>query len=201
MVVLILMNQQLRDPVPDEPIAKRRFTVDEFEAMGMAGIFGPDERVELIAGEVVAMSPAGRFHEVLRGYLTQHWSRAAPNGVLVMAEMQLRLAIDYQPVLDIGVLPFTILPPDARGQDILLVVEIADSSWKMDTSIKAAAYAMGGVREYWVINARTRETLIHRAPQPEGYSDTFEVAAADISTPLLVPELAIRLSELPGMDA
>ena len=195
------MNQQLREPLRDVSIETRRFTVDEFEAMGAAQIFGPDERVELIAGEIVVMSPAGRLHEVLRVYLAQQWTRAVPEGFLVAAEMQLRLAIDYQPVLDIGVLPFTILPPDARGQDMLLVVEIADSSWKMDTSIKAAAYAMGGVREYWVINARTRETLIHRAPQPEGYSDMFEVAAADIATPLLVPELAIRLSELPGMDA
>ena len=59
------MNQ-LRDTFPDGPGAKRRFTADEFERMGMADIFGPDERVELIAAEIYCLSPAGRFHEVLR---------------------------------------------------------------------------------------------------------------------------------------
>lgn len=53
--------------------------------------------------------------------------------------------------------------------------------------------------EYWVVNARTRTTLVHREPQADGtYAVTFEVRAGDIATPLLVPELAVRMSELPG---
>ena len=195
------MNQHLRVSIPDDAAGKRRFTVDEFEQMAMAGILGPDERVELIAGEIITMSPVGRFHEVLRGYLAQHWTQAAIGmNLLVMAEMQLRLSDDYQPVADIGVLPFAILPPDARGPDMLLVVEIADSSLKMDTTTKAAAYAAAGIRDYWVINARTRETLIHRNPGPEGYTSITTTAASEVSTPLLVPELAIRMADLPRAE-
>ena len=114
--------------------------------------------------------------------------------------MQLRLSDYHQPVIDIGVLPFALLPPDARGPDMLLVVEIADSSLKMDTTIKATAYAASGVREYWVINARTRATLIHNNPTADGYTIITEHSAGATLTPHLVPELTIRLSELPAAE-
>lgn len=193
------MNQ-LRDISSEGPAPHRRFTVDEFEQMAAAGIIGPDERVELIAGEIYVRSPAGRFHEVLRAYLTHHWTRKAPPNILVASEMQLRLSDYHQPVFDIGVLPFELLPPDARGPDMLLVVEIADSSLKLDTTIKAAAYAAGGVRDYRVINARTRSTLVHRDPSADGYTTKFEIPASEPVTPLLAPELAIRLSDLPAAE-
>ena len=166
--------------------------------MGMADVFGPDERVELIAGEIYRMSPAGRFHEVLRTQLAYHWARRAPASVMVAAEMQLRLSDDHQPVLDIGVWPAHLLAPDARGPDMLLAVEIADTSLKMDTTLKAAAYAECRVREYWVINARTRETLIHREPGPQGYAVRLVVAAGEVATPLLVHELATSMADLPA---
>jgi Uma2 family endonuclease len=185
--------------LPGTPVARRRFTVAEFHRMGEAGVFGPDERVELLAGEVHAMSPAGRFHEVLRLYLSQFWSRRVAADLLIAQEMQLRLSDDYEPVIDIGVLPMAILPPDARGPDMLLVVEIADSSWAVDTEIKRDAYARAGVREYWVIQALTRATRVHRDLQADGmYRTVFEVAATDIVTPLLVPYLAVRLADLPS---
>lgn len=182
------------------PASRRRFTVDEFEQMGMAGIFGPDERVELLAGEIYVMSPAGRFHEVLRSELAILWSELSLSaGVKVVPETALRLNDDHKPVADILVYPRALLSPDVRGPTALLVVEIADASLKRDTTVKAAAYAAGGVREYWVINARTRATLVHREPQPDGtYAVIYEVAADQAATPQLVPELAVRMADLPG---
>ena len=192
------MNQ-LSDIQSDEPDAKRRFTVDEFERMGTAGIFGPDERVELLAGEIYRMSPAGRFHEVLRTELCLHWSQLSVGQAFKIAsEMPLRLSSDFEPVADIVVYPHTLLSPDVRGPTALLVVEIADSSFESDRTFKAAAYAAGGVREYWVINARTREIYAHRMPSFDGYRYTFEVTARDTATPELVPELAVRLADLPA---
>ena len=192
------MNQ-LSNIGSNEPGTKRRFTVDEFERMGMAGIFGHDERVELLAGEIYRMSPAGRFHEVLRSELNDAWSaRTVRDKFKLLTEMPLRLSQDFEPVADLVVYPRSMLSPDVRGRDALLVVEIADSSLKMDTTLKASAYAAGGVREYWVINARTRETIIHRNPGPDGFATKFDLAASDTLTPLLVPELAVRLADLPA---
>lgn len=179
------------------PPGPRRFSADEFMRMAETGILAPDERVELIGGEIIVMSPAGRFHEVLRGVLAYRWARLASPETFVVAEMQLRLAEDHQPVADIGVFPAALLAPDARGPDMLLVVEIADSSWQLDTTVKAAAYAAGGVREYWVINARTRVTLVHREPVEGAYRSIVEVPSTDSLTPALAPELAIRLTDLP----
>ena len=192
------MNQ-LRDTFQRDPDgeAKRRFTAGEFERMGMAGIFAPDERVELIAGEIYRMSPVGPLHTVLRAYLAHSWSRRASDQALVISEAPLRLSEDFEPVADLVVLPFGTLPKDFNGKVALLVVEIADSSLAMDTGVKAAAYAAGGVREYWVINARTRETIVHTAPGLEGYGVVTTVASGDLVTPREAPELAVRMSELP----
>lgn len=192
------MNQ-IANIAPGAPDTKRRFSVDEFMAMGAAGIFGPDERVELLAGEIYQMSPAGRFHEVLRSELSVAWAPfSSRHGNKVVSETPLRLSDDFQPVTDFLVYPGYLLSPDVRGSTALLVVEIADSSLAIDTGIKAAAYAAGCVREFWVITARTRSTLIHRDPTPEGYRSITEVAADQLVTPTLVPELAIRLSDLPA---
>ena len=78
----------------------------------------------------------------------------------------------------------------------MLVVEIADSSLGWDLGTKAKAYAMFGVREYWVINARTLETTVHRHPAPDGYGDIATVPASDVLTPSVVSALAVRIADL-----
>jgi Uma2 family endonuclease len=135
----------------------------------------------------------------LRSELAVAWARySSREGVKVVPETPLRLSDEYLPVVDVLVYPGLLLSPDVRGGSALLVVEIADSSLQLDTTLKAAAYAANGVREYWVINARTRTTPVHRDPQPGGtYATTFEVAAEAVATPLLVPELATRMADLP----
>lgn len=191
------MNQ-LRDNFPIEPDSKRRFTVDEFERMGMAGILGRDERVELISGEIVLMSPVGPLHTDLRMYLAHFWARASDRA-LVVAEAPLRLSVNFEPVADLAVFAMGTKAQHLSGANAWLVVEIADSSLTTDTGVKAAAYAGGGVREYWVINARTRVTIIYREPREDGtYGVMFEVAPGDLAAPLLVPELAVRMADIPG---
>jgi Uma2 family endonuclease len=177
----------------------RRFTVDEYRRMANVGILGPDERVELIGGEIVRMSPEGRFHEVLRSELAMVWyPRCAAAGLKMLLEKALRVADDYEPVVDVVVYPASILAPDVTPATARLLVEIADTSWRLDTEIKRAAYAAAGVRDYWVIDARTRSTRIHRDPRADGtYATTVDVPADQMLLPLLVPKLAICLNDLP----
>ena len=192
------MNQLTNIPL-SAPVSKRHFTAAEFEAMATGGIFGPDERLELIAGEIVTMPAEGALHLDIRVYLGHLWSRRVSERGLVIVEAPIRLNESYTPVADIAVFPFGMLANDRQGTDAWLVVEIADTSLDYDLSIKLPAYAKGGVREYWVVNARTRLTLVHREPKVDGaYAVTFEVAADAMATPLLLPELAVRMCELPG---
>lgn len=178
-------------------IPRRRFTVDDFHRMAEQGILEPDERIELIGGEIVAMSPTGRFHEVLRSEFFLYWARRSPSHLKVASESPLRLADDTEPVPDLIVFPANLVTPDVRCDTVLLVVEIADSSLTYDSTTKAGIYAANGVREYWVIDAKRRTVKVHRSPDADGYAVTFKVQAGNEAVPEHAPELAVRLSELP----
>ena len=174
----------------------RRFSADEFERMAEAGILTRDERVELIAGEIVVMSPKGRAHEVLRSELAFRWSRFAPPHIKVASESPLRLADSSEPIPDLFVFPSHLVAPDVRYDTALLVVEIADSSDSYDRVSKAQLYAASGIVEYWVVNARTLVTTIHRDPAGDGYGESFDVPGDRPVTPRLAPELSVRMAEV-----
>ena len=196
------MNELLRSPsLPGttqaaEGMLRRRFTVAEIEAMVARGIILEDERIELIGGEVVPMSPKGRRHEIIRTELAFYMTRQAPPGVKVAAEAQLNLNDDTYLVPDILVYPATTKVPDVRGPSALLVIEVADTSLDYDLNTKVGTYAAHGVREYWVINAKTLATRVHRRPSASGYGDVTELAADTTLTPEAAPRLAVRLNDL-----
>lgn len=197
------MNQQLRGAILDrttraaEGLARRRWTTAELLAMVEAGILDPDERFELIGGEVVPMSPKGRRHEVVRDEVTEYFFRHRPNAVRVNAEPQLNLTDDQYTIPDLVVRPADVLMPDVRGPTVLLVIEIAESSLAYDTTTKAALYATHGVAEYWVIEARGLTTAVHRDASPAGYGSVVDVPPSETLTPLHAPGLALRLQDLP----
>ena len=113
-----------------------------------------------------------------------------------MAEAQLNLTDDAYVLPDILAHPASIKVPDVRGPTALLVVEIADSSLEYDLLIKAPIYASYGVREYWVINAKTLLTTVHRKPSGSAYSQKQELRADDRLIPEAAPGLAVRLRDL-----
>ena len=83
-----------------------------------------------------------------------------------------------------------------RGRDALLVVEVAETSLRYDLNTKAPIYAAHGVREYWVINAGTRTTMVHKEPSGNAYGRVDEVAPDAMLTPSLVPAFAVSLGAL-----
>jgi Uma2 family endonuclease len=151
-----------------EGLSRRRFTVAEVDAMVAAAVMEEDERVELIGGELVPMSSKGNHHEVLTGALLQGWYRASPDAFGLVPETTFRLSEDTY--LEPGV----VIYPRARGirglsaKNVLLVVEIADSSLRYDTGRKAALYAGFGIRELWVIDALKLTARVFRGPAADG---------------------------------
>jgi Uma2 family endonuclease len=172
------------------------WTVAEIERMSAGGYFRDEDRFELVGGEIVPTSPKGRRHEILREALAFQFSRAAPDGVFVASEPQLNLSEDTFAVPDILVRSSAVKTPDIRGGDVLLVVEIADTSLGNDLRTKAQLYASRGVREYWVINAATLVTTVHTQPSESGYSVVQEVAGGAQISPVLVPALTVSLAKL-----
>src|SRR5713101_5493718 len=150
------------------------WTVAEIERLAAAGFFGEYDQFELLGGEIVPMmSPAGRRHEIVRQELAYRMARLAPDDIMVASEPQFNL-----------------------GADTLLVVEVAETSLSYDLKTKLSLYASHGVREYWVINAVTLMTNVHRQPAGTAYAVKEEVPPRDRLVPFLAPELAVSLAEL-----
>ncbi len=179
-----------------EGMPRRRFTVAELEAMVAAGILDEDERIELIGGEVVPMSPKGNHHEIMKVALALFWAGRLPDSLRFATETTFRLTPDTYLEPDFV---FYDKPTGIRGlkaETAHLVVEIADSSYAYDVGRKAALYASFGIKELWVIHAVRLETRIHRQPSPEGYRDIIDLAPDQALVPVFAPELAVKLSEL-----
>ena len=179
-----------------EGVPRWRWTTAELLRLTELGAFGPEDRFELIGGEIVPMSPKGRRHELVADELAQFWGPRVGAEVRVSSERQLNLDEVTYTDPDLLVRPASIKVPDVRGDTAMLVVEVADSSLAYDLSVKATLYARFGVREYWVIDARTLETRVHRQPGSAGYAHVQEVSADMMLTPLLAPSLALRVADL-----
>lgn len=183
---------QVADGLP-----RRAWTIDEVERMVQVGILREPEPFELIGGELVAMAAKDRRHEVLRTELALYWGDRRGRDLKIASECPLRLGKHDAPEPDLIVFPASLLAPDVRADAVLLVVEIADASLPKDLATKAPRYAAAGVREYWVINARTHATTVFRDPRASGdYAHRQEHKATEALVPALAPSLAVRLADL-----
>jgi len=197
------MNERFTLP-PQRPttqaadgLPRWRWTVAEVERMAAAGFFTEYDQFELLGGEIVPMmSPAGRRHETVRQELAYRMARLAPDGIMVTSEPQFNLGPDTFVKPDVLVHSRTIKAYDLKGAEALLLAEVAETSLSYDLKTKLSLYASHGVREYWVINAITLMTTVHRQPAGTAYAVRDEVSPRDRLVPFLAPELAVSLAEL-----
>lgn len=164
--------------------------------MVAAGVMNEDERIELVGGELVPMSPKGNHYEVLKTKLIIEWAARLPAGVLFTPETTFRLSEDTYLEPDFTFYEASTGLKGLNGGTALLVVEIADSSFAYDVGRKAKLYASFGIRELWVIHALRLETRVHRDPRNDGYQIVEDIAQTDKLIPLLLPDLSIRLADL-----
>lgn len=175
---------------------RRAWTIAEIEAMMAAGIIDEDERFELIGGEVVPMSPKGARHEMVKIELNEHLQRTKPDSLYIAQETTLRLDERSFVEPDFCVFPRSIQPGDMRGYDVLLAIEVADTSLRYDLGRKIGVYAAYGIPEVWVIDANTLVTRVHRQLGAEGYKTIFEAGPDDEVTATRVATVAMCLTRL-----
>ena len=178
---------------------KRLFTVHDYHRMVDAGILAEDDRVELIRGEILAMSPIGPPHNGAIIRATQSLVRIVGDRALVGIQGSIRLDEYDEPQPDI----YLLRPKDdfytsrhAGPADILLIVEVADSSLAFDRTIKMQLYAETGVPEYWVADIRNDRILVHAGLQDNAYSVVRQSGRGDLITPELLPDCAIPVDAL-----
>lgn len=188
-------------PWPDttqaaEGMKRRPWRRAEIEAIVHAGIVDEDERFELIGGEVVPMSPKGARHELVKAEINRHLQSTVPRDLWAVPETTLWLDDTTFVEPDFCIWPRTIAPGDQQGHDVLLAIEIADTSLQYDLGRKIGTYAAYGISEVWVINALTLVTRIHKQLGPVGYRSVDEFGPDATLTAQRVPSVSMTLSLL-----
>ena len=176
---------------------RRLFTAEEFERMAAAGVFGPEERLELIDGEIVEMSPVGPGHGASIVCLTKRFILGLGDRAVVWIQSSAVVALRSVPQPDLALLrPRSYRRANPRPDDILLVVEVADSSLRYDRIRKARLYALAGIPEYWVVGVQREWVEVYRTPGGDGYPDVRRVQRSDTITPLSFPDLVIPVADI-----
>ena len=149
-----------------------RFTVDDFARMGEAGIFTEDDRVELIDGEIRDMAPIGPPHAWIVNRLDELLITRLAGKAYVSVQNPIRLGPHTEPQPDLTVArrteAYANRHPDAA--DILLVIEVADSSLHFDRMEKVPRYGRAGIPETWLVDVEARTVTVYAGPGPEGYA-------------------------------
>lgn len=180
-----------------EGLPRRRFKVADVVRMVEIGLIGEDERLEVLGGEIVEMSPKGYRHEGLKGAINRVWGRNCPEGFDYLQETGLYLSDDTYLEPDFIAYSAATEIRDLKGPEILLAIEVADSSLAYDLRRKPQIYASFGVHELWVVDVKGERTHLHRAPGSEGYASIESLAAGDALVPSIAPrELGFTLADI-----
>ncbi len=186
-------------PALDAP-QKRLFTRKEYHAMGKAGIFAPNERVELLEGEIIVMSPAGDRHSACIVRLNRVFAGLnIANRTLVSVQSPVVTSSTSEPEPDFMLLTFRDDLYDfgkPRPQDVLLLIEVADSSLDYDRGIKLPYYASLGIPEVWIANLRNDRIESYTDPSPEGYRASRIYRRGDTISPTSFPDIEIAVSDI-----
>lgn len=172
-------------------VMRRPITVTEYHRMGEAGILTREDRVELIEGELIAMAPIGSNHSGTVNSLTRALVRAVGDRGVVGVQNPVRLDDLSEPEPDFSVMK----PRDddyrratPRPDEVLLIVEVAESSLAYDRTVKRSLYARHGIPEFWIVNLVAGEIEVCRDPEGETYKSVEPFG----------PDAVLELQALPG---
>lgn len=178
--------------------SRRRFTVDEYYKMAEAGILGPDERVELLAGEIIKMAAIGNRHAFCVRWLNKTMTFALEDTAILDTQNQLRLDARNQPQPDLMVLRwrddgYRELP---GPEDVLLVIEVSDTTAGFDRRHKTPMYATYGIPEVWLWDINARQVEVYDEPIAGGYARMRVVGADETLSPSALPDVVISVGEV-----
>jgi Uma2 family endonuclease len=179
--------------------ALHRFNVEEYYRMAETGVLKPDARVELIDGEIHDMSPIGPLHGGVVNRLTRFFGKAARGRWLLSPQNPTRLNMYSEPQPDLMLLkpaPDDYTTHHPAPDDVLLLIEVSQSSLAFDRRKKIPLYARTGISEVWIVNLRKRVIEIYRDPHAAGYAETTIVRAGDKVSPQAFPKVSLDIAEL-----
>ena len=182
-------------------LAHRPFTVDEYYLMAEVGILKEDDRLELIDGRIVPMSPAGSRHAACVKRLNALLGAALGPRATVSVQDPIRLDLLSEPQPDVALLrPRDDFYVDAHPDpsDVLLLVEVADTSEDYDREVKLPLYAQAGIRELWIVCLRDDLILVHSEPVGRAYREVWQASRGESIEVRHVPNLTIPVADVLG---
>ena len=179
--------------------ARKQFTVEQYYRMAETGILTPADRVELIEGEVVQMSPIGPRHASCVGRLTGLFVTTLGPQAIVFPQNPVRLNDYSEPQPDLAILkPRSDYYAEAHPQpaDVLALIEVSDSTVKSDRTTKALLYARVGIRELWIVDLNALAIEVLRSPSPEGYQDVQTLKPGQSLVFQALPETTFKVEQI-----
>ena len=180
-------------------VQRHRFTLSEYQALYDAGVIGIEPRLELIEGDIIDMSPINPPHSAHVTRLSSLFHRRIGDEAIILVQAPLNIDEHSQPEPDICLLKpradFYARAHPGPG-DVLLVVEVADTTLRTDRTIKTRLYARSGIPEMWLLNLADSILEVYRQPGLRGYRLIQHLGVGDEAVPLAFPKLALAVAEI-----
>lgn len=197
---MTLSNIRTTSPIFNlEPTAIKRWSVKSYHRMSELDILDPNERTELIAGQITLMTAKGTPHVTSLHLLANALREQIGNTALVRTQDPIQLDDFSEPEPDLVIVKGTVLEyaeQHPRPEHVYLVVEVTDSTLKQDCEIKEKLYAQAGLIDYWVVNLKKRQLHIFRDPTPTGYTSHLILTEPNQVSPLAFPNLIVILTSI-----
>ena len=189
---------------PDAPplpawVARYRFDVHQYHTMAKAGVLREDDRVELIDGEIIAMSARGPAHVGAVNFSAMFWVMSLRERAVVQIQSSVRLDEWNEPEPDVAILK----PRDdfyasrhAGPDDVLLLIEVSDTTLRYDRRIKLALYARFGIPEFWIVNIRARSIEVYTDPVNGEYTSLQTFRRGQTATPTAFPDVVLPVADV-----
>lgn len=182
-------------------VERQRFTVDDYHRMAEVGILGPDDRVELIDGEIIRMSPMGSRHAACISRLNELLTEAIRRTAIVTLQTPLRIDNFHEPEPDVLVLRRRADFYDSRipgPADVLFLMEISDTPLGFDQATKLPTYAAATVPEAWIVDLKTERIERYTQPSEKGFRVMTWAGRGDSLSSTILPDVVFHVDEVLG---
>ena len=178
---------------------KHLTNLDEWRRLGEANIFPPESRLELINGEILEMAPIGFNHAGHLKHINKLFTKLVPDNIIISVQDPLQLGDLSEPEPD-----FMLLKPNddfyssrhPNANDVLLLIEVADTSLIFDQNQKLRLYALHGIPEYWLLNLNDSCLEVYRMPNGELYAEKTTLRAGDTTTLSQLDQITINIADI-----
>jgi Uma2 family endonuclease len=185
--------------LPPTSDGRVRFTREAYWRLIESGFFGSKPRIELLDGEIIMMSPIGPWHGALVARLSRFFIKNLPDSIACNPQLPIIIEDHSEPEPDIALVRSR--DDDYQREhpspaDVVLLVEVAQSSLAIDLGKKLRVYATAGIPEYWVADVAKKVVLVHREPIGGAYRDVETFMAGSSIAPICAPACQLDLSWL-----